>query len=130
MLENSPYGYLGAADDLVAIAQAVDHPRLRLCYDIANALPQEDPAAGVRRLAGRLGLAHVSDCRRDRWAHTSVGRGEADFAAFAAALEDVGYREVTVYELVDGEDPGPRLERDLRVLAEHGFAAPAREPAS
>jgi sugar phosphate isomerase/epimerase len=130
VLENSPYGYLGAADDLVAIAEEVDHPRLTLCYDVANALPQEDPAAGVRRLGGRLGLAHISDGWRDRWAHTSAGRGEVDFAAFAAALEDVGYEEVTVYELVDGEDPGPRLEHDLRVLADQGFAVPAREPAS
>jgi sugar phosphate isomerase/epimerase len=129
LLENSPYGYLGGADDLVAIAEEVDHPRLRLCYDVANALAQEDPATGVRKLGRWLGLAHVSDTWRDRWAHTSVGRAEVDFGAFAAALGELGYDDVVMYELVDGEDPGPRLASDLRALAEHGFVAPARETA-
>jgi sugar phosphate isomerase/epimerase len=124
VLENSPYGFLGRAEDLLGIAQELAHPRLRLCYDVANALAQEDPADGVRRLAGWLGLAHVSDTRRDSWAHTSIGTGDVDFGAFATALDDVGYADVVVYELVDGQDPGPRLQRDLRSLAAHGFAAP------
>jgi sugar phosphate isomerase/epimerase len=81
-------------------------PPLRLCYDVANALAQEDPAAGVRRIGPRLGLAHVSDTPRPPWRHTSPGRGEVDFAAFATALSEIGYAEATVYERVDEEDPG------------------------
>ena len=135
-LENSPYGFLGKADDLVGIHDDVvgnsnqtvgmsngggDAP-LQLCYDVANALAQEDPAAGVRLIGPRLGLAHVSDTPRSPWKHTSPGRGDVDFAAFAAALVDVGYAEATVYELVDDEDPGPRLAADLAALCAHGFA--------
>ena len=121
-LENSPYGFLGGAGDLLAIAEEVDHPRLRLCYDVANGLAQEDPAEGVRRIAPRLGLVHVSDTWADRWAHTSVGRGDVDFDAFAAAVADAGYAGPVVYELVDGEDPAPRMADDLRALAGHGWA--------
>jgi sugar phosphate isomerase/epimerase len=121
-LENSPYGFLGGADELLAIAEEIDHPQLRLCYDVANALAQEDPADGLRRVAPRLGLVHVSDTWTDRWAHTSVGRGEVDFAAFAVAVADAGYSGPTVYELVDGEDPAPRLADDLRALAGHGWS--------
>lgn len=94
-LENSPYGYLGSSADLLGVVREWDHPRLRVTYDVANALAQEDPAEGVARLCGYLALAHVSDTWRARWAHTSVGRGEVDFAAFAAALAAAGFWELS-----------------------------------
>jgi sugar phosphate isomerase/epimerase len=122
-LENSPYGYLGSSADLLGIVKAWDSPRLRVAYDVANALAQEDPADGVARLGEYLALAHVSDTWRDRWAHTSVGRGEVDFAGFAAALAaNAAFAGPTVYELADGEDPGPRLPADLGALAKAGWA--------
>jgi len=120
-LENSPYGFLGSANDLVGISNEIDDPGMCCCYDVANALAQEDPAAGVRLLGPRLGLAHVSDTPRTPWRHTSPGRGEVDFAAFAAALTEVGYAGPTVYELVDEDDPGPRLREDLAALATYGW---------
>jgi sugar phosphate isomerase/epimerase len=122
-LENSPYGYLGSSADLLGIVKAWDSPRLRVAYDVANALAQEDPADGVARLGEYLALAHVSDTWRARWAHTSVGRGEVDFAGFAAALAaNAAFTGPTVYELVDGEDPGPRLAADLGALTGAGWA--------
>lgn len=121
-LENSPYGYLGRAADLLGIVSQWRSPRLRITYDVANALAIEDPCEGVRQAGEYLALAHISDTWRDRWAHTSVGRGEVDFAAFARALTDAGFRGPTVYELVDGEDPEPRLPADLAALAAAGWA--------
>ncbi len=122
-LENSPYGYLGSSADLLGIVKAWDSPRLRVAYDAANALAQEDPADGAARLGEYLALAHVSDTWRNRWAHTSVGRGEVDFAGFAAALAaNAAFTGPTVYELVDGEDPAPRLAADLDALARAGWA--------
>lgn len=123
VLENSPYGYMDAADELSELVDHIGHARLRACYDVANAIAQEDPVEGLRRLGSRLGLAHVSDSWLGRWAHTSVGRGDVDFAAFAAGLADIGYDGITVYELVDAEDPGPRVAEDLRALADHGWDA-------
>ncbi len=130
-LENSPYGYLGSSAELLRIAREWDTPHLRLAYDVANALAQEDPAEGVARAAPYLGLAHISDTWRDRWAHTSPGRGDVDFTAFAAALRGAGFTGWTVYELVDGDDPGPRLAADLASLAECGWSieAPVGRPA-
>lgn len=121
-LENSPYGYLGSSADILGVVRAWDSPRLRVAYDAANALAQEDPAEGVARLGGYLALAHVSDTWRTRWAHTSVGRGEVDFAAFAKALTAAGFAGPTVYELVDGEDPAPRLPADLAALENAGWS--------
>jgi len=123
-LENSPYGYLGSSADLLAVVRSWDSPRLRVAYDAANALAQEDPASGVARLGEYLALAHVSDTWRARWAHTSVGRGEVDFAGFAAALAaNEAFSGPTIYELVDGEDPAPRLAADLDALARAGWAS-------
>ena len=121
-LENSPYGYLGRASDLMEIVERWGSPRLRITYDVANALAIEDPADGVRRAAGQVALAHISDTWRDRWAHTSAGAGEVDFAAFARALGEIGFTGPTVYELVDGADPEPRLPADLATLAAAGWA--------
>jgi sugar phosphate isomerase/epimerase len=122
-LENSPYGYLGTSAELLEVVRRWDTPGLRITYDVANALAQEDPAEGVARLGPYLALAHVSDTWRSRWAHTSVGRGEVDFAAFAAALAQAGFTGPTVYELADGEDPVPRLPADLAALGSAGWSA-------
>jgi sugar phosphate isomerase/epimerase len=120
-LENSPYGYLGPAADLIGIVEQWRSPHLRITYDVANALAIEDPAEGVRRVGRHLALAHVSDTWRSQWAHTSVGRGEVDFAGFARALAGIGFDGPTVYELVDGVDPEPRLPADLAALAAAGW---------
>ena len=41
-LENSPYGYLGPSADLLGVVRDFGHPRLRVAYDVANALAQGD----------------------------------------------------------------------------------------
>jgi sugar phosphate isomerase/epimerase len=120
-LENSPYGYMGRSEDILAVLQARNSPNLRATYDVANALAVEDPACGVTRLAGYIALAHVSDAWRDRWAHTSPGRGEVDFPAFASALRSIGFTGPTVYELADGEPVDPRLPRDLAAFTDAGW---------
>ena len=123
-LENSPYGYLGTSAELLEVVRRWDTPSLRVTYDVANALAQEDPAEGVARLGPYLALAHVSDTWGSRWAHTWVGRGEVDFGAFATALAKAGFTGPTVYELADGEDPDPRLPADLAALGSAGWSAP------
>jgi len=121
-LENSPYGYLGSSEELVALTDEIDHPRLGIVYDVANALAIEDPAEGIATVAHRLVLTHLSDAWRDRWTHTSPGRGDIDFAAIAGALSAIDYTGHNVYELIDMEPPEPRLEEDIAALEKAGFA--------
>jgi sugar phosphate isomerase/epimerase len=121
-LENSPYGFLGTSTEQLVIVERFDSPYLGMTYDVANALAIEDPSDGLRNIAGRLRLVHISDTWKDRWAHTSVGRGEVDFAAFGATLREIGYSGATVYELVDGEPVEPRLRADLAALAKVGWS--------
>lgn len=120
-LETNPYGYLGTAHELIAIADEIDSPHLGIAYDVANTIDHGDVAEGVRAVRDRLLIAHVSDTWRDRWAHTSPGRGEIDFAAYADALRSVGYAGPTVYELIDMEPPMPRLVDDIAALGAHGW---------
>ena len=129
-LENSPYGYLGTSAELLDVVREWDTPSLRVTYDVANALAQEDPADGVAWLAPYLALAHVSDTWRTRWAHTSIGRGDVDFAGFAAALAAAKFTGPTVYELADGEDPLPRLTSDLTALEAAGWSASQELPSA
>jgi len=121
-LENSPYGFFGTSTEQWELVDRYDSPHLAMTYDVANAIAVKDPREELLRVKERLALVHISDTWRDRWAHTSVGRGEVDFPAFAAALREIGYQGTTVYELVDGEPAEPRLARDLSVLREHGWA--------
>jgi sugar phosphate isomerase/epimerase len=120
-LENSPYGFVQTGAELANVLKDVAHPHAKVTFDVANALANEDPAAGLQAVAPHLALAHVSDTWREHWAHTRVGVGEVDFSAFAVALADVGFGGHTVYELVDGDDPDPRLGRDLELLQGWGW---------
>ena len=56
-LENSPYGYLGPAADLLGVVRDFAHPRLRVAYDLASALAQEDPAPRLAADFAALGKA-------------------------------------------------------------------------
>ncbi|SJM63861.1 sugar phosphate isomerase/epimerase [Gulosibacter sp. 10] len=121
-MEVNPYGYLGSARDLMEIADRYDSEHLGIAYDVANTINQEDVAEGVRTAAPRLKIAHVSDTWRDEWAHTSPGRGEVDFRAYADALREVGYAGPTVYELIDMEPPEPKLRADIAELGRYGWS--------
>ena len=115
-LETVPFGFLQTARELSDFIHETGHPSLRIALDCANMLMVEDPALGVADAAGKIQICHVSDAWRHRWAHTSVGRGEVDFQGFINALSAVGYDGPLIYELMDNEDPAPRLPADVARL--------------
>lgn len=121
-LETLPFEMLGTGRKVADLVERIGHSNLGICYDCTNTFAFEDPAQGVRDVAEHLILAHVSDCWRDRWAHTTVGVGEIDFAAFAQALSDINYTGDVVFELMDGQDPSPRLKGDIERLVAHGYS--------
>ncbi|WP_053384518.1 sugar phosphate isomerase/epimerase family protein [Leucobacter celer] len=127
-LETSPYGYMGRGSELMEVADRFNHPNLGIAYDCANTINNEDPGDGLRAVSSRLLLVHVSDTWRERWAHTSPGRGEVDFASYADAIREIGYTSPTIYELVDLEPPMPRIMEDIEYFRRFGWdpAAPAQ----
>jgi sugar phosphate isomerase/epimerase len=101
LLENLPMGVYPRADQLIAFAERISHPLVGICYDIANAhFIGEDAAAGLRQVRSRLGIVHLSDTGRQAWRHDPVGRGTCDFAAFGATLQEIGYTNTSMLEIV------------------------------
>jgi sugar phosphate isomerase/epimerase len=124
LLENIPMGTLPRAEQLIAFADRLDHPLVRICYDIANAhFVGEDSNAGLRQVSRRLGIVHLSDTRRQVWRHDPVGEGSCDFAGFAATLREIGYARTSMLELVC-ESPLQRIVESHRRIAGWGWAQP------
>ncbi len=122
LLENIPMGVYPRAEQLIAFADRLNHPLVNICYDIANAhFIGEDAAAGVRAVARRLGIVHLSDTNRHAWKHDPVGEGNCDFAGFADALREVGYAQTSMLELVC-ESPLERIVESHRKVAAWGWA--------
>jgi sugar phosphate isomerase/epimerase len=121
-LEPVPFGFLQTAGEVAPFIREFGAGRLGIALDCANCyFAGADPAEEVAEGGELIAVAHISDTWRNRWAHTGVGSAEIDFAAFASALRDSGFTGATVYELVDGEDPAPRLRADRAVLGEWGW---------
>ena len=93
-----------------------------MVVDCANVFMVEDPAQAIADAGDLMTLCHVSDAWKTRWAHTSVGRGEIDFGAIVAALETCAFSGATIYELMDAEDPVPRLAGDFATLESCGWS--------
>jgi sugar phosphate isomerase/epimerase len=124
-LEPVPYGFLQTAAEVASFIRDTGMSELGITLDCANTFfAGADPAEEVRAVGELVKLVHISDSWRARWAHTQVGLAEIDFAAFARALEESAYAGPTIYELVDGDDPGPRLRADRGRLSKWGWSAP------
>ena len=123
LLENIPMGVYPRADQLAAFAERIDSATVGICYDIANAhFIGEDAAAGLRQVRARLGIVHLSDTGREAWRHDPVGQGTCDFAAFGAALREIGYTATSMLEIV-ADPPVEHIVDSHRRIAAWGWAA-------
>jgi sugar phosphate isomerase/epimerase len=122
-LEPVPYGFLQTADEIAGFIEESGIEGIGIVLDCANSFfAKADLGQEVDASAEFLKLVHISDSWLDRWGHTEVGTAEIDLRAFARALERRGYSGATIYELVDGQDPAPRLRADLERLSEWGWS--------
>ncbi|MCQ6561637.1 sugar phosphate isomerase/epimerase family protein [Paenibacillus mendelii] len=81
-----------------------DHPGLGICCDV-NHLFKEAPEAFIRRLGSRIRTTHISDNDGIDERHWMPGKGIIQWAEVLSALEDAGYGNVFLYEIVN---PAPR----------------------
>jgi sugar phosphate isomerase/epimerase len=121
-LETVPFGFLQRAGELAAWIRGRGHASLSMVVDCANVFMVEDPAQAIVDGGDLMTLCHVSDAWKTRWAHTSIGRGEIDFHAIVASLQARAFRGVTIYELMDADDPVPRLAGDFATLEACGWS--------
>jgi sugar phosphate isomerase/epimerase len=123
-VEAVPYGFIETAGQALAFAAETGMDDLKLTVDCANVFfAGSDPAADLRAAGSAVAVVHISDTWRARWAHTQIGTAEVDFAAFAAAVDEIDFNGPTVYELADQDDPAPRFNADRERLASLGWTA-------
>jgi L-ribulose-5-phosphate 3-epimerase len=83
LFENTPTAILDTAEECVEVVGAVD---VGLVYDVANGLMVEDPVSAVALVAPFVEVVHLSDTRRERWAHDPLGHGDVDVVGVIEAL--------------------------------------------
>lgn len=126
MLENIPIGVYPQAEQLIAFADRINSKNVGICYDIANAhFIGEDPSVGLRAVAPKLDIVHLSDTRQQVWRHDPVGQGSCDFAAFGATLREIGYAATSMLEIV-ADPPVEHIVASHRRLSAWGWAPVSR----
>jgi len=97
---------------------------LKLCYDPVNLLmtaDAPDPSAVTNALtAGELSMFHFKQ-RREGTPLTTVGDGEIDWSAQAAAIHKIHYNGPGLFEIAPHEDVWKHLEKSRCYLLECGM---------
>ena len=114
-------GYMfGGSADVLAHLLDLGGERIGITLDTAWCLQSgnADPAAWVRRFAGRIYGVHYKDFvwdRNGRWSETIPGDGTLDLAGLVKALDETGFAGWTVVEYeATPEQPGPAVAEALR----------------
>lgn len=125
-VENMPFAFLPDAEGLMASLERYGDERIAVVYDVANALfAGEDLGAGLRRVQGRLKLVHLSDTPREVYRHSAVGEGVVPFAQVPPLLEEVGYADLPMLEIV-ADDPDRAIRDSVQRLFAQGWPRNAR----
>ena len=118
ILENHPQGLLCDAASIDRFLARESREDVRVTYDVANAFAiGENPVEGLRRLAPRLGVVHVSDSPIGQWRHDPVGSGAIDFAAIGACLAEQGFEGPIALEVLSGRPLDDMVEGAHRLAA-------------
>jgi sugar phosphate isomerase/epimerase len=117
-VENMPFAFLPLADQLMTALERYGDERIAVVYDVANGhFAGEDPALGLRRVSPRLALVHLSDTPREVYRHSAIGEGSVPFAALPPVLDEIGYRDLPVLEII-ADDPDRAIADSVRRLLE------------
>jgi sugar phosphate isomerase/epimerase len=93
--------FIPTADGLMKAIDRLGNDRLGICYDAANAtFAGEAPGEGLRRVASRVKVVHLSDTGLDKWDHSTIGTGVVRFDEVAAAMRETGLQVPTMLEII------------------------------
>jgi len=120
-IENMPFAFLPDAESLMNVVDGYGDDSIRVIYDVANAhFIGEAPIAGLHRVRDRLSLVHFSDTTRQSYKHDPLGYGDVPLAGLASAMNEVGYRELPMLEVIS-HNPDADIADSCRRLVEAGF---------
>ena len=122
-VEDLPRSCLGHTTDELLEFLAIDDS-LRCCFDTGHLLLGDRPEDFVQRVGKKIVTLHLSE--GDFWddRHWFPGEGDIDWHALYAALQEVGYEGVWMYEL--GLSTPKTMLRE-RNLTRDDFVANAKE---
>ena len=121
LIENMPFAFLPDAEALMNVIDGYGDAGIRVIYDVANAhFIGEAPTEGLRRVRDRLGLVHFSDTTRQSYKHDPLGQGDVPLAGLASTMQEIGYTELPMLEVISLE-PDPDIAESCRRLREAGF---------
>ena len=122
-MENIAFAFLPDALSLVSALDEYGNDEVGIIYDVANGhFIGENPCEGLRTVKERLGLVHFSDTTRSLYRHDAVGLGDVPFADIPPVLDEIGYSELPVLEIISRTPDADTLE-SARKLANLGFKA-------
>lgn len=122
VLENIPMAFLPTADSLMQAIDRLGNDRLGICYDAANAtFAREAPGEGLKRVASRLKVLHLSDTGLEKWDHAAIGTGTVRFDEVAAALRESGVQVPTMLEIISA-DGDADIRKSHAAIAALGWA--------
>jgi len=103
-VENMPFAFLPAIDELMAALDTYGNDDLGVVYDVANAwFIKEDIGEGLRKCARRLRLVHYSDTGHGVYRHDAVGLGTVPFAVVPHVLREIGHDRLPMLEIIAPE---------------------------
>jgi L-ribulose-5-phosphate 3-epimerase len=125
LIENMPFAFLPDSDALMKVVDGYGDNGIRVIYDVANAhFIGEAPTDGLRRVRDRLSLVHFSDTTRQSYKHDAIGRGDVPLAGVASAMNEIGYSELPMLEVIS-RNPDADIADSCRRLQQAGFGGGA-----
>lgn len=119
--ENMPFAWETTTAGLMRVLDRYGDDRIGVVYDAANSwFAGEDLAAAVRTVAPRLRLVHLSDTGQTVYRHDRIGSGTVPFQVLPDVLDEVGYRDWPMLEIID-RDPDTALRDSVAALLRAGF---------
>lgn len=123
-VENMPFSFVGDAPTLTDMLADYGSDEIGFVYDVANAhFIGEDIADGLRHVKDRLKLVHFSDTNQQVYKHGPVGIGDLPFQPIPSALDEVGYTETLMLEIIAPEDPDSQITDSIKRLRAMGYPA-------
>ncbi|MEO8304614.1 MAG: sugar phosphate isomerase/epimerase family protein [Betaproteobacteria bacterium] len=108
-VENMPFAFLPGIDELMKALDRYGNDRIGIVYDVANGhFINEDIGAALRKCRGRVKVVHLSDTNQKVYRHDTIGLGTVDFAPIPAVLEEIGFKEKPIFEIIS-----PNADRDI-----------------
>lgn len=93
------------APELVNLLTEINHPDIKIYYDLGNSIPLKyDAADDIRKLSRWLGGIHVKDCNSSG-DNVILGTGMVDFKECFQALKEIHYQSTFILETTMGDDP-------------------------